>query len=88
MGSSDGTKKQFHSSDPSGRLLVVTAPVSAGIVYIRAALGSDRLLSSKYTQIHSILPRGVSQKLLLSPFLPCNVKLEKGKERWTAAPSF
>ena len=58
-----------------------TAPVSVGIVYTGAAYWAvDRLLSSKYTQIHSILPRGVSQSSVFSPFLPCNAKIEESKD--------
>ena len=58
-----------------------TAPVSVGIVYTGAAYWAvDRLLSSKYTQIHSILPRGASQSSVFSPPLPCNAKIEESED--------
>ena len=58
-----------------------TAPVSVGIVYTGAAYWAvDRLFSSKYTQIHSILPRGASQSSVFSPPLPCNAKIEESKD--------
>ena len=59
---------------------MVTAPVSVALFTLERHWAVDRLLSSKYTQIHSILPRGVSQSSVFSPFLPCNAKIEESKD--------
>ena len=59
---------------------MVTAPVSVALFTLERHWAVDRLLSSKYTQIHSILPRGASQSSVFSPLLPCNAKIEESKD--------
>ena len=59
---------------------MVTAPVSVALFTLERHWAVDRLLSSKYTQIHSVLPCGAFQSSTSSPFLPCNAKIEKSKD--------